>query len=945
MIANDELLKAERTALGMARGLNIEPASWGYLLAVAQRTISQHQKRQLLSRSEELLDEFSASPLIAASRIVLEVAKNHEIGLTDDVDPQKAHERNLLVLLAGCAFGMYGNFPSAAAAHSMVDFRQIRSDGLWLAAAVSNPRLLPSTLLSANITEETRAFLERLNHFLHTGDEGEADRLVRHFEELMIVTREPAEVTLLGCARLALKHITTLAMANLLRANRDANFHKYIENIINDQRYCLLPPQYSTIHRGDLLDSDNNCVVTLPTSTGKTLIAELIIAARMTSSARVAIYVVPYIALGRQVYDTFAKHAPKDATVMGCFGSFNSHISIPRDSYVILIATPERLDGVLRSNRDLYERLDTIVFDEAHGIENGARGARLEALITRVRLQQEQSRPVRIVLLSAVLSDVAHIRRWLGTDADHYTDTWRPTARRIGIWTNDGLLEWVYGGDPLRPSDKGAVDLLGRKHLPAPHFIRPAEAFGAINAQKANNFANAAYLARYVDSTLGGPILLACSSKASTRGLAAAIAAGQNPNGRKKHSELADFIRNGYPHLRALADMVDVGVAYHNASLPPEIRNAIEDAVKGRKLSFVASTTTLAEGVDLPFRCTIIFEWLTGFADTQTPMPALLFRNIAGRCGRAGEFTEGDTLIYDNQFGRLEFTSVQNRRAAQTRLFADPPPVRSMFANDNLNATEKKAVSAIAAAQLLASIPENQEVDELQQIFASMSYAAAVDAPPIELFRNARQELLSEAYGEPFARAASPMRLTELGEAANRTGFGPKTCRALIDFGQAYERQDDLALLAHDLVLAFGAIDEQENPLLRDIASLKRNRFFMKANDIPAVATCWLRSTPLTDAFVALPKARDSKSAVKPSDWVKGNGDSEFAAAQYDKFVDVTQYTFGVFLPWLIRGIAALSPYGSEHTKSYDWLSAADAFEDSRTLDKTGIVDHSTDIE
>ena len=50
----------------------------------------------------------------------------------------------------------------------------------------------------------------------------------------------------------------------------------------------------------------------------------------------------------------------------------------------------------------------------------------------------------------------------------------------------------------------------------------------------------------------------------------------------------------------------------------------------------VAATTTLAEGVDLPFRVTVIADWLlwTDLAPDPRPISAALFANIAGRAGR-----------------------------------------------------------------------------------------------------------------------------------------------------------------------------------------------------------------------------------------------------------------------------------------------------------------------
>src|SRR5208337_2404592 len=97
------------------------------------------------------------------------------------------------------------------------------------------------------------------------------------------------------------------------------------------------------------------------------------------------------------------------------------------------------------------------------------------------------------------------------------------------------------------------------------------------------------------------------------------------------------------------------GVAYHNSTVPQEVRELIEESVKQRALKVVCSTTTLAEGVDLPFRVTIIADWLTWDVGKQKPMTGLLFRNVAGRCGRAGIYTEGDTIIFDNPLGNMEF--------------------------------------------------------------------------------------------------------------------------------------------------------------------------------------------------------------------------------------------------------------------------------------------------
>jgi helicase len=944
--ASDELRRADAVAAGLNRGLNIDPLSWEQLLAMAQQELGRYQQRSTLVGSTDLYDEESATGLIAAARIIHEVARRATQELDTPHSPEAgeqarfdAIERHLLLILSSCAFGMYGNFPAAQAVQRSLHLASVQSEGQWLAIAVSNPRQIPIALRSNSVLPAAREFLERLNYFLITGDELVGDELVGHFEQLMSVARPPAEIVFLRCARLALKHIVALAVANLYHFDLGDIFAGFLERIVSDERPCLLPPQYTLIHGQSLLKQTENAIVTLPTSTGKTLLGELAIAARLEGTGDVAVYVAPYIALGRQVYECFRRHTPTGVDVRGYFGNFNSHIE-PLNSFVstIIVATPERLDAILRA-QNIYAQIRTVIFDEAHGIENGVRGARLESLVTRLRLQQRHLPKIRLILLSAVLADVESIRRWLGESALHCHDTWRPTARRIGIWMNSGQLGWIWGTDPLRPLDREAAQFIGVKPLTWPEFMQPAGAYQAIQAQKPAAFRNAAYLARYLQKSIGGPVLMACASKANTRGLAAAIASElpekQQPSTAR--DELMETITRDYPHLGQLAVMVAKGVAYHNASLPSPVRIGIEEALKVRGLDFVAATTTLAEGVDLPFRTTILFDWLMGFKDQQAPMASLLFRNIAGRCGRAGEFTEGDTIIFDNMLGDLAYTNDRRRRHFQATLFNEPPPLQSVIVNDQLTEETKTAVRAVISSQLLASIPENPHDDALEETWAGASYAAFRSSSPVAILREIRTEILRTDQGEPFARAASPMSLTPLGVAANLSGFGPHTCRQLLRHLIGLDVSAPPEELASNLLIAFGACDEQSNYLLRHIALKRRTQFFVKAEDLTSIAAGWLQGSPLTQIFLTLPRATKSKSRISPAEWVQGIAEYEPVASQYDKFVELTEYAFGGFLPWLLRGIGALASVSSGSVARFDWNDLALLFEASRVGDPATI--------
>ncbi len=376
MSASEALRRADAIAAGLNRGLRVQPLAWEELLAIAQQEIGRHQQRRLLDSSDELYDEQNATGLIAAARIVKYIAErdDEETGALRNEDSganTSERERQLLLILASCVFSMYGNFPAAAAVQLSLDPLAMRTEGEWLAIVVSNPRQIAAGLVSGSIGSNARDFLERLNYFILGGDDQLGSKLIAHFEELMKAPRARAEIVFLRCARLALKHIITLALSNLCKMGFGGVFSGFIHQLILDGRPCLLPPQYNLIVRHRALASQQNTIVTIPTSTGKTLLGELIIAARIVGDGDIAIYVAPYIALGRQVFESIKKHAPSQVDVRGYFGNFNSHIDpLSPSGSTIIVATPERLDAILRT-QPIYSRVRTIIFDEAHGIENG----------------------------------------------------------------------------------------------------------------------------------------------------------------------------------------------------------------------------------------------------------------------------------------------------------------------------------------------------------------------------------------------------------------------------------------------------------------------------------------------------------------------------------------------------------------------------------------------
>jgi len=606
----------------------------------------------------------------------------------------------------------------------------------------------------------------------------------------------------------------------------------------------------------------------------------------------------------------------------------------PANRLEIVVATPERFDAMLRVSPGLVQHLRCVVCDEAHNVQNYERGVRLEGILTRLRLLQAQGRRIRLVVLSAVLSHYEAIQKWLGVpDALVLTDSWRPTARRLALWMQDGKLTWFLTGDPIQPTVSDRSTTLGERRLPWPEQdIYSTQFFGAVKTQKPLVHSNVAYLAQLLISEYGGPVLCVCATKDDTRAVATAVAS-RFPllDPLPKMIKLAiTSIENNHPFLLPLCGLLRRGVAFHNSTVPQDIRTLIERATCERELVAVASTTTLAEGVDLPFRFTIIVDWLTWQMDgQQRPMPLLLFRNIAGRCGRAGMFTEGDTIIFDNPLGPEQFTTPSLRGRRLWDAFFSGRTIEPRSALGEPLSENDQTVRSALASQFLAAIPENPGSPDLARQFAdaTLSGSTVSRGPHIRQTVSRIESSLLDPTEGALAAVASPMRLTALGEAANATGFSPDSCRQILSFLRVPNNRGDMVAVSSKLLKELGTLPEQNNGNLRKVLTVKRCRFCVKPEDFDTLLDLWAKGTSREEIFASLPYVL--RSSIKPriQEWLRGSKDISGWDVVFDNFTDFISSVVEGFLPWLMRSCGRLSPHVGGWADKAQWLEWAEILE------------------
>ena len=156
-----------------------------------------------------------------------------------------------------------------------------------------------------------------------------------------------------------------------------------------------------------------------------------------------------------------------------------------------------------------------------------SRGFCLEGIVSRLRLIQRREAAPRIVLLSAVIAHYNNLLRWLGVDNNSmFSDDWRPTARRVAIWQESGKLNWYVGDNPFRgvaDSPQSIVGIPEDSPWPARAFMSRSTLV-TFGHKQSRCIKNVAYVARQIGRGYEAPVLLLCSTKASTREVASALA-------------------------------------------------------------------------------------------------------------------------------------------------------------------------------------------------------------------------------------------------------------------------------------------------------------------------------------------------------------------------------------------------------------------------------------
>ena len=442
-------------------------------------------------------------------------------------------------------------------------------------------------------------------------------------------------------------------------AQRVPNLKRFFDKCIESSKnsiYTFLPSQRDSIL--EMLTMKRSVILNMPTSAGKTLLAELYMLYifqqyTFPDEAKPTVcYIVPTNALVNQTKRKFIEELQplgyNIETVVPFCEIDDIEDEILNSKHIdILISTPEKLDILIRNNHPCIKNLKLVILDEAHNISDKERGSKFELVLSTIKQKRND---VHFLLLSPFMKNNKKLAEWL-SNSEHDNVAigieWTPTKQYVGYSYFSSSKHDAYVN--YLPSPRNNII---SKIINIPIGIDVHHIKEEIGETKINSYVkNIALLEKYYNI---GKTMVLCGG-AGTAQKSAIKTLNYLKSKNKLNNLMEDPIKKdeiskliAIIELEALEDddlkeCLKYGIAYHHAKLPALVKEKIEELMSKDCINIIFATTTLAQGMNFPIT-TVIFDELK-LGNKGPEMDSSIFWNIAGRAGRAYKDNEGHVIL------------------------------------------------------------------------------------------------------------------------------------------------------------------------------------------------------------------------------------------------------------------------------------------------------------
>ncbi|GAB4274666.1 MAG: DEAD/DEAH box helicase [Candidatus Rifleibacteriota bacterium] len=364
------------------------------------------------------------------------------------------------------------------------------------------------------------------------------------------------------------------------------------------------------------LENGHSLVLSAPTGSGKTLVAEYLIEQVLKTDKRI-IYTSPIKALSNQKYRDFSRlYGDK-------VGILTGDVVINREAQALIVTT-EVYRNMAIEDPEAIADVSYVIFDEIHYLGDIERGTVWEESIIF------SPKTIRFLALSATIPNCEELARWIESVIDHQVKVISHNKRAVPLnyqfYYNKAIMSFKDLKKKVKGKSFKAIRGRDRKQFRKENEFRHFDIIKQLKSQ---------------DKL---PLLYFVFSRALADKLAHDTAKHMNFTTPGQKAEIEEMVDNciekyqlqNLETAQKMREELSRGVGRHHAGLLPQLKELVEILFAKRILKVLFVTETFAVGVNMPAR-SVAFDSLRKYdGRTFRPMKSLEFCQISGRAGRRG---------------------------------------------------------------------------------------------------------------------------------------------------------------------------------------------------------------------------------------------------------------------------------------------------------------------
>src|SRR5438876_9857663 len=384
----------------------------------------------------------------------------------------------------------------------------------------------------------------------------------------------------------------------------------------------LDPFQIESIEK---LEAHQGVLVSAPTSSGKTVIADYAVFRGLETNAR-TIYTTPLKALSNQKFHDYQRLHGE-----GYVGLVTGENTInPLDPVVVM--TTEILRNLIYEDPQRLERVRYVILDEIHYIDDFPRGAVWEEIIIQAPAH------IKFIGLSATISNYQEVAEWMTLqrgDLATVSVTRRPVELRLWLALRNEFYPMLdqQGGIPRETRQRAQAEASTDRRLS--QLRRPPEndLLPVVDRLQRREFLPAIY---FIFSRRGCREALARCAAHGFDLTSGAEKAEIDAAVKQRLDQIEDPDESSLYRQLLDGETLRRGLAMHHAGLLPYLKELVEDLFQRGLIKVVFATETLSLGIHMPARACVVSSFTKFDGSDFAALTSGELTQLMGRAGRRG---------------------------------------------------------------------------------------------------------------------------------------------------------------------------------------------------------------------------------------------------------------------------------------------------------------------